>query len=58
MSAMKKGTYIYWINEHGEHIPGKVLEVRKRIKVDLNDNTGDRIAWVERHRCEVQEVQE
>lgn len=55
MSAMKKGTYIYWINEHGEHIPGVVLAVGKRIKVSLDDLTGRRTTWVNRNRLEVQE---
>lgn len=54
MLTMKKGTHIYWINEHGEHIPGVVLAVGKRIKVRINDLTGDRTTWVARHRLETQ----
>ena len=52
---MKTNTYIYYINEHGEHIPGKVLSVRRRIKVLINDHTGDRITWVDRKSLEVQQ---
>lgn len=51
---MKKGTYIYWINEHGEHIPGIVLSVRKRIKVRIDDLTGARTAWVSKSKLEEQ----
>ena len=52
--GMKKGTYIYWINECGEHIPGIVLAVGKKIKVRINDLTGNRITWVTASRLEVQ----
>lgn len=54
MSRYKKGSCVYWLNEHGEHIPGLVLEVKRRVKVHLNDLTGDRETWVEPHRLILQ----
>lgn len=58
MSRYKKGSCVYWLNEHGEHIPGLVLEVKRRVKVHLNDLTGDRSIWTETSRIIPQEPTE
>jgi hypothetical protein len=59
MSAMKTtfkvGDYVYWWNEHKERIPAIVLAVKRRVKLDMNDNTGDRVAWVEKKNVILQE---
>lgn len=53
----KKGDYIYYINKHGAHIPGKVLSVRNRIKcvVDDPECEGERVSWLSPTRLELQD---
>jgi hypothetical protein len=48
------GDFVYYINDAGEHIPGKVLAVKKRVKVEIDDLDGERIAWVSPSKLELQ----
>jgi len=58
---MKVGDFVYWINRWGEHIPGRILEIRRTpfrgiplVRVHLNDLHGDRVTWVKQKSLEAQ----
>lgn len=54
-AMFQPGDFIYYINDAGEHIPGHVLAVRKRVKVSINDFGGDRVVWVSPSKLELQD---
>jgi hypothetical protein len=49
------GDYIYYISCEGEHFPGRVLAVKKLVKVVVNYLEGDRVLWVSSKNLELQE---
>ena len=53
----KRGDYIYYFNKYGEHVPGKVLGVKKRVKCEIDDPDieGSRIVWLSPSKLERQE---
>jgi hypothetical protein len=49
------GDFIYFISREGERFPGRVLAVKKRVKVVINHLEGDRVLWVSSKNLELQE---
>ena len=52
---MKTGDYVYYWNEHKERLPARVLAVRRRVKLSINDHNGDRVIWAEKKNIILQQ---
>jgi hypothetical protein len=51
---MKTGDYIYYQDQNGDTSPGRILQIRKRIKISINHIDGNREIWVNQSKIKLQ----
>ena len=50
------GDDIFYINSKKETFPGRVLDIKKRVKISYHHSSGNRIRWVNAVNIELQDT--